>query len=328
MDKTLFSLPTARVSPWPMRLATLRTFNTAPRVRAALPFVVPVVLLIGFTAACEWANLDILVSQRFYDREHSSWPLVDAPPCVALYHLGPCPALAIGIGGLALALVCCTGRFRCWGKVGLFLAVTLALGPGCVINGILKPSWNRPRPNQIRRFGGKMDFVMAGGWVTARNAKSFPSGHASMGFYLMTPAFLLLRRRPLWATAFILLGLVAGGVLGFARIAQGRHFLSDVIWSAAIVYFCGLSLAYILGFHQRRVNEGSAALSTTPDRDSPYAPLVVAKTGVKSSQRRRRSNYDPAALKRTHAARLRHRRAHALHPAHQQDTVMVRRKAG
>jgi membrane-associated PAP2 superfamily phosphatase len=68
-----------------------------------------------------------------------------------------------------------------------------------------------------------------------------------MGFFLMGPAFLLYRRRPRWAWFFLLLGMAGGGLLGLARVAQGQHFPSDVLWSGGLVYLSGLFLGYL--FH-------------------------------------------------------------------------------
>jgi len=116
----------------------------------------------------------------------------------------------------------------------------------------MKPHWNRPRPSQVRQFGGRLDFVSVLGRVSYDRARSFPSGHASMGFYLMAPAFAIFRRNRRLAFAFVVLGLAAGGLIGLGRIVQGRHFLSDVIWSAAIVYASGVVLAVLFGFHRRR----------------------------------------------------------------------------
>ena len=71
-----------------------------------------------------------------------------------------------------------------------------------------------------------------------------------MGFFLMSLAFVLQRRRPRWAAFFLALGLSAGTLLGVARIVQGKHFPSDVIWSCGLVYFTGVALYYALGLHQ------------------------------------------------------------------------------
>jgi membrane-associated PAP2 superfamily phosphatase len=164
----------------------------------------------------------------------------------------------LGFSGLVCAVIgCWFRRSATWAKVGLFLALSLALGPGLLVNGLLKPHWNRPRPNQIRQFGGQFDFVNVLGRISYEQARSFPCGHASMGFYLMAPAFVLYRRNWRLAFVFIMLGLVAGGVIGFGRIAQGRHFLSDVIWSAATVYVTGLFLCILFGFHRRLSREAS-----------------------------------------------------------------------
>jgi membrane-associated PAP2 superfamily phosphatase len=41
-------------------------------------------------------------------------------------------------------------------------------------------------------------------------------------------------------------GLVYGCIMGMARIIQGGHFLSDVLWSAGFVYLTALVLADLL----------------------------------------------------------------------------------
>ena len=102
-----------------------------------------------------------------------------------------------------------------------FLALVLALGPGLIVNGLLKPNWNRPRPCDITEFGGTVDFVhvLNPGVEGERVHHSFPSGHASMGFYLLAPAFLFSRSQWRRSLTFLLLGLSFGFVIGISRIA-------------------------------------------------------------------------------------------------------------
>jgi membrane-associated PAP2 superfamily phosphatase len=129
----------------------------------------------------------------------------------------------------------------------------LACGPGLLINSILKPHCHRPRPNQIAQFGGTHQFVSVltlGTPADGKAFKSFPSGHASMGFLLMAPAFVVRQHSPKGARLFLLLGLTAGVVLGLTRIAQGRHFPSDVLWSGGLVYFTAVGLYYAMGLHR------------------------------------------------------------------------------
>jgi membrane-associated PAP2 superfamily phosphatase len=209
--------------------------------------VIPLAVLLVLTAMFHWTAVDVNVSRLFYGRPHDAWPRQNAEPWMALYHYGPFPGLLLGCGGAGLALVSLLWeRWKPWRSTGLFLAAALALGPGLIVNGIVKPQWGRPRPAQIRAFGGDKEFVGVWGFGAPGVSKSFPSGHASMGFYLMAPAFLLYPRRPRWATAFLISGLLGGGLLGLARIAQGQHFLSDVIWSGGLVYFSCLLVGCLI----------------------------------------------------------------------------------
>jgi lipid A 4'-phosphatase len=124
--------------------------------------------------------------------------------------------------------------WRIDGRTAAFLLLALALGPGLVVNTVLKDHWGRARPAQVTQFGGTAEFTPAPlpARQCARNC-SFPAGHPAIGFYL--GAFALLaherrRRRSLAATA-----VVAGAAMGLARMAQGGHFLSDVVFSGLIV---------------------------------------------------------------------------------------------
>jgi membrane-associated phospholipid phosphatase len=112
-----------------------------------------------------------------------------------------------------------------------------------LINGVLKPCWNRPRPCNVTDFDGPQLFLPVWQRGHGETDSSFPSGHAAMGFCLMAPAFVCWRRRPVLAAAFVALGLCCGGVIGLARMVAGGHFPSDVLWSAGVIYFTGLVLA-------------------------------------------------------------------------------------
>jgi membrane-associated phospholipid phosphatase len=61
---------------------------------------------------------------------------------------------------------------------------------------------------------------------------AFVSGHAAMGFFLVTFAFLMAsgyRRRAVFAGTIAL-----GAAIGMARIGQGSHFLSDIVFAGLI----------------------------------------------------------------------------------------------
>jgi len=117
-------------------------------------------------------------------------------------------------------------------RAGAFLLLTLMIGPGLFVH-TLKNNWGRARPITVVELGGKKQFTPAlvPSDQCGRNC-SFTSGHAAFGFWWLAPAFLDRRRRGMW----LALGLTLGLGIGLVRIAQGGHFLSDVIFSGWIVY--------------------------------------------------------------------------------------------
>jgi membrane-associated PAP2 superfamily phosphatase len=218
---------------------------------------IPLVVLTILTLVFRWTRADLYLAGLFYDSSNpkSPWPLGSAGAFLWLYHYSIYPAWILGTGGLAvwiLAFFC--KKLRPFRDEGLFFALMLLLGPGILVNGISKPYIGRPRPILTQDFGGEKDFLPV--WSIGENLKgdcnSFPSGHASAGFYLMAPAFVLYRRRPGWAAAFLLLGLATGCLVGIARMAAGGHFASDVVWAGGFVYFSGLFLAAFFRFGSRK----------------------------------------------------------------------------
>ena len=116
----------------------------------------------------------------------------------------------------------------------LYLLLVLIVGPGLMVNTLFKDNWGRARPAQVQEFGGSKAFTPA--WVLSQQCEkncAFVCGDASVGFFLLAPAFVFPNRRRLWLAA----GLAAGGLLGLVRMAQGGHFFSDVIFSFYVVYF-------------------------------------------------------------------------------------------
>ncbi len=127
-------------------------------------------------------------------------------------------------------------------RVALYLLAALALGPGLVVHTVFKDHWGRARPRDVIEFGGDRTFTPA--FVISdqcdRNC-SFVAGHSSMGFYFLALAFLARRRR---YRVYLAVG-GFGGLTGLGRIAQGAHFLSDVIFSGLLVF----AVAYVLFYY-------------------------------------------------------------------------------
>jgi lipid A 4'-phosphatase len=129
-------------------------------------------------------------------------------------------------------------RRRLW-----FLLLVLALGPGLLVNEVFKAESGRARPVQVEQYGGAREFtpVFTPAEQCERNC-SFVSGHAAMGFFFIALAWVLRDRRWLW------FGILLGALVGLGRMVEGKHFLSDVIFSYWVVYgVCVLLAFWLLG---------------------------------------------------------------------------------
>jgi len=215
-------------------------------MRLALAAYAAAGLLLALTAV--FPEIDLTVSGWFYvpgpeqGFVWKNWPLFrfilrDMPPIL----LGFAALLTVwALVGAKLK----TGLPVLSQKASLFLASSLALGPGFLVNWLLKEHWGRARPSQIVEFGGTAHytppFVVADQCVS--NC-SFSSGHGALGFWVIALALLA---PPRWRTAAVLAALVFGCLVGLTRIAQGGHFLSDTLFSALAVIAITLGLRRVI----------------------------------------------------------------------------------
>ena len=207
---------------------------------------IPLALLMGLTVLFRMTDLDLILQRQFFV-PGEGWIYADLPLCRALYEYGTLPALFLSIGGL-LAFIGSFWKRRLvpYRKVFLFFVLLMIIGPGLVVNSVFKEHWGRPRPRSVVQFEGKQEFLKVWQKGIAGEGSSFPSGHASMGFFLLSPYFLLRHRFKKWAWGFFSLGLGYGLLMGLVRMMQGGHFASDVLWAGGMVYLCALGLSYAL----------------------------------------------------------------------------------
>ena len=114
----------------------------------------------------------------------------------------------------------------------VFLLASLALGPGLLVNVVLKDHWGRPRPAMVEAFGGTLPYVEV--WrITGYCVKncSFVAGEASSALWLTALALVVPKR---WRLPVALLTGAYALLLSANRIAFGGHFLSDVLLSFAL----------------------------------------------------------------------------------------------
>ncbi len=126
-------------------------------------------------------------------------------------------------------------RGKRWRLPLAFVVLAGALGPGLVVNSGFKENWQRARPYQVEAFGGTQQFSRATVMSNqCNNNCSFVSGHVACGIFLASMLLVDRKRRVAWGIA----GVLAGITIGFARMADGAHWLSDVLWASPITLLC------------------------------------------------------------------------------------------
>lgn len=124
---------------------------------------------------------------------------------------------------------------RRWRLPLAFVVLAVTLGPGILVNSGFKENWQRARPYQVEAFGGTQQFTRAAVISDqCNNNCSFVSGHVACGFFLASLMLVDRRRQRLWAVS----GIAAGWVIGFARMSDGAHWLSDVLWAGPVTLAC------------------------------------------------------------------------------------------
>jgi lipid A 4'-phosphatase len=221
-------------------------------------------------------GIDLWAAGLFW-RPGAGFFLSHALPVRAVYLGLPYLVGAVVVGVPALYLVSLwRGRplWRIDGRACVFLLLALALGPGLVVNTLLKDHWGRARPAQVEEFGGTAHFTPAPlpADQCGHNC-SFPAGHPAMGFYLVSFALLVPERKR--RRAAIAGAIAVGAAFGLARMAQGGHFLSDVVFSGFIV--SGLSwLLYRLIVADERLGRRLRALALPRGLALPALLLLAA----------------------------------------------------
>lgn len=227
------------------------------------------VLPLGLAALVSWwmtSDGRELAWQRALTGPDGEWESGKAAVWQGLYRYGPMPAMGVGllaIFGIVAGIA--SVKWRRWRRVFVFLVLSLALGPGVLANLVFKEYWGRPRPREVAEFGGRQAYEVIWPRDPAGEGKSFPCGHATVGFFFVAGYFILRRKRRGLALLALGGGLAFGGLLGYTRMAQGGHFASDVIWAGAIVFVAEAGVFRALGLHRRLLD----------DRDPPVARKSV-----------------------------------------------------
>jgi membrane-associated PAP2 superfamily phosphatase len=194
-------------------------------------------------------QLDRTVSHWFYDATAGRFPLRYSSMLETVMHLWvkylvvllACTAIAAYLFSFAAE------RWRTWRRLLLFVSLSLTLAPAAV--AVLKPVDNRYCPYDLAEYGGFAPYrgLFERPAPDVKPGHCSLSGHASGGFSLLAFYFVgFALRRPGLARIGLWGGLAAGMVFGLTRVAQGAHFLSDVLGAGLICWLVILALYSVL----------------------------------------------------------------------------------
>ena len=194
-------------------------------------------------------GLDLALSRLFY-RPAAGFPAAGSGFLEGLRVAGRFVEWVFAIAvllPLLIKLVWPDGELILQPRKTLFVVATFALGPGLIVNGVLKEFWGRARPRAILEFGGH-DIFSPVWWMSDqcdRNC-SFVSGEAASAFCLFALVFLVSKE---WRPAVAIATLAFATVVSFTRIAVGGHFLSDVLiaWLVTLCVMIALHRLVVQG---------------------------------------------------------------------------------
>lgn len=210
--------------------------------RARLELLVLLILAVLTTLVFWLTDLDFQAAELFYRPENSGdvWPLRHWWPLEVLFDYAF--PFTVAAGSVAL-LVYIASHFhthsRRFRRKALYILLVIALGPGIVVNLVVKDHWGRPRPVHVKEFGGTYAYVPPLKFGHTED-KSFVCGHCSVGYAFFVLYFLSQNHKAI----YFVLTLVLAWTMGATRMTSGGHFLSDILWSGYLVFLVAYALYY------------------------------------------------------------------------------------
>jgi membrane-associated PAP2 superfamily phosphatase len=228
----------------------------APRAPARVSYLLTHVVGVTLILACLawWVNasgLDLRIARTLFDPVLDGFPLHGSRWLELLGHRMVL-ALPIGVALAAAGVVAASFRIPAWRRWrGAALAVAATCLAGQLLVNQLKHHTTLPRPYDLDTLGGYTPYPLHWWtWARARAGGALPSGHAGAGYAMLSLYFAgWALGRPAWRWGGLAIGVTAGLGFSVVRILQGAHFLSQTIWSAALMWLLAAVFFYpvILG---------------------------------------------------------------------------------
>ncbi len=214
-------------------LYSMKAFAASKKLTLWITLALPILaILCVFTklfASSATEPVDITLARLFFSQTGDHWPHKTDFIWHFFYFAAPWLTGLLALGALFALLRSLKQANTELRRKSVFVLLVIALGPGLIVNTILKPYWGRPRPRQIQELGGQESFK----WIHQPNwgapGKSLPCGHCSVGHSYASLAYLSPSPVLFWSIqvgSFLL-----GSLMGLGRMADGAHFASDVLIS-------------------------------------------------------------------------------------------------
>jgi len=195
-------------------------------------------------------GIDIGASSLFYRQVDGFW--LGGSPALAAYR-SAFNITSMGVAVLSLVFWGVSAWrgsvFAVPGRVWAFISGLYILGPGLLVNGLLKEYSGRARPAYVNEFGGESSFTPAFRFTDQCESNcSFVSGEGSSAtaFFIAVLVLGAYVRDPLRRRAVIAIGFAVALLAAVLRVAKGRHFLSDTLLSMLFVALIAVFLSFLL----------------------------------------------------------------------------------
>jgi lipid A 4'-phosphatase len=208
-----------------------------------------IIIITVFLALIFFYNprIDIFVSKLFFSQTQHDFFLQNNPIIKTISTLTYFIALLFTIPPcifiLKKLLKTKSFDFKLYKKEAFILLVFL-IGSILVVHVFAKHYFGRARPYEVHQFGGKLEFSPA--FEISNQCQwdcSFVSFHTSIGMLFISYAVASTGRRKMLLT---IAAIFLATLFGITRIMQGKHFLSDVIFSAFFMLITTYFLAWLL----------------------------------------------------------------------------------
>lgn len=185
----------------------------------------------------QFSNLDLIIEDYYFDAALGTFPWDKSWFADRLMH-GYVKNVIIRVGYLILLIVA-LDSLRPWRKISLFVRARLRF---VALASVLVPTTIRTIkqfsmlhcPQGIDRYGGNAPFLRLLDQVpeALKAGHCFPAGHATVGLWLAAFCVFWLPHKPRTAALVFFSGLSVGFILGWVQQMRGMHFLFHTLWAA------------------------------------------------------------------------------------------------